>query len=691
MQDPGEPGLPGIPVALWYDSNGDGVVDMQYGTTTTGPAGEYIFDNLPAGSYQVIVNGGTTPPGYTQTGDPDGTMDNQTTSAIPLAPGDVFVDADFGYRPLQGAGSSIGDLVYTDLDGNGQWDAGEPGIPGVSVVLLDGAGNVIATMLTGPNGEYLFTGVPAGTYTVWVNDTGHVLGELTQTGDPDAVLDGRHTLTVDGVSPYLDNDFGYAPPRHDPNDGLIGDTIFLDANGSGTYDAGDSGLEGVTVELYDETGTTLLRITVTDENGHYSFGDLDPLETYLVKVDATTLPGVLVNSSDPDGVKDSQAVRDLTVTGPIDLDADFGYKANVPNTISGTIWNDANSNGLLEAGEAPIPGVTVVLYDADGNVVGYATTDASGNYSFPGLPDGTYYVDVTDDGNVVNGWWHSEGPTPGADNNSQDDPYPVTVAGGETDPTGDFGYYLVPAALGDWVWYDTSVTPVGDGIQGPGEVGIAGAKVILYITYPNGVLVKLQQVTDASGHYRFDNLLLDEDFGHGAGDPTYVVRVDMSSLPSVYLPSPLNQTTEDLDSDDSLGESVVPPEGLARGFYQPNYDFGFYEKPTNVDILSFTAAWQDEGIQVDWVTASELYNLGFNLYRSESYVGPRTQLNAELIPSLVPPGSGQGAEYTWLDDTAVAGQVYYYWLEAVANYGQTDTFGPAVVGGQKIYLPIIIR
>ncbi len=348
VQDPGEAGLPNIPVALWYDSNNDGAVDALYGTTNTGPDGSYIFDALPAGTYQVIVNGGTTPAGYTQTGDPDGTLDNKTVP-IPLAPGDVYLNADFGYDPA--AGSTIGDLVYVDLNGNGVWDAGEPGIPGVTVALLDGAGKVIATTTTDPNGQYLFAGLPAGTYTVWVNDTDHVLGEVVQTGDPDATLDNRHTLAVDGTSSYLANDFGYAAPGQDPGEGLIGDLIFLDANGSGTYDAGDSGLEGVVVKLYDAAGTTLLATTTTDENGNYAFGGLNPSGTYTVKVDTTTLPATVTNSVDPDMVYDSTAVRDLTVVGPIDTAADFGYKANTPNTVSGTIWEDLDGDGTLEGGE----------------------------------------------------------------------------------------------------------------------------------------------------------------------------------------------------------------------------------------------------------------------------------------------------------------------------------------------------
>ena len=37
----------------------------------------------------------------------------------------------------------------------------------------------------------------------------------------------------------------------------------------------------------------------------------------------------------------------------------------------------------------------------------------------------------------------------GADDNSQDDPYSVTVSGGNTDTTADFGYYVEPADVGD--------------------------------------------------------------------------------------------------------------------------------------------------------------------------------------------------------------------------------------------------
>jgi hypothetical protein len=130
---------------------------------------------------------------------------------------------------------------------------------------------------------------------------------------------------------------------------------------------------------------------------------------------------------------------------------------------------------------------------------------------------------------------------------------------------------------------------------------------------------------------------------------------------------------------------------LTRGITRDTYDFGFYEKPTNLELLSFTAVWEEDGVHLDWETAHEYYSLGFNLYRADSLEGSRTLLNGLLIDSVVAPGSGEGATYTWLDDTVVPGSIYYYWLECVGVNSLSDFFGPVMVGGYRIYLPQILR
>ena len=103
-------------------------------------------------------------------------------------------------------------------------------------------------------------------------------------------------------------------------------------------------------------------------------------------------------------------------------------------------------------------------------------------------------VDVTDQDNLLAGYWHSDGPNDGADNNSQDDPYTVTVSGGANNTTGDFGYYVQPASIGNQVWEDVN----GDGVRGVGEPGLAGVIVTLTITYPDGSASTVVTTTDVS-------------------------------------------------------------------------------------------------------------------------------------------------------------------------------------------------
>ena len=98
-------------------------------------------------------------------------LDNKTTAPIVLAPGDVYVNADFGYTPTSAEVGDIGDTLWVDADRDGEIDAGEPRLPGVTVSLIkDTNGNgvwdagepVIATDITDSSGQYLFNDVPAG-------------------------------------------------------------------------------------------------------------------------------------------------------------------------------------------------------------------------------------------------------------------------------------------------------------------------------------------------------------------------------------------------------------------------------------------------------------------------------------------------------------------------------------------------
>jgi len=140
----------------------------------------------------------------------------------------------------------------------------------------------------------------------------------------------------------------------------------------------------------------------------------------------------------------------------------------------------------------------------------------------------------------------------------------------------------------------------------------------------------------------------------------------------------------------SLGQPHEPGISSA-GSYQmvQGYWAGSGFQPTAVRLTDFHVVARGSMLLVRWETASEVDNLGFNLYRSENGQ-PNTyiQLNEQLIPSPAPGGQG-GASYEWVDQDLTLGQTYYYLLEDVNTSGQTTTHGPVPGTLFQTYLPQI--
>ena len=583
-QDSNESGINSVTVNLYTDPDADSIFDNLVATTSTDANGNYVFDGLVAGAYVVETNPLTLPSGvtWTQTGDPDEfsqpatAADHRTTAPVILAPGDVFINADFGYQGDAVNTHSIGDTIYFDANANGVEGVGERGIANVTVTLLDVSANPIAYVVTDSNGQYLFTGLPNGVYSVIVTDVNNILGGLEQSADPDVALDNK-SIVVLSASDDLIQDFGYKPKRHATGLGLIGDTIYFDIDGNGSQSPSEPGIEGIKVELIGSSGFAFAAL-FTDENGNYQFGQL-PDDTYTVRVDTSTLPNAgvgMTNTADPDGGIASESVTTIA-GGNIDLAQDFGYQVTVANTIGGTLWSDSDADGVQDGAEViEYAAVTVNLYDGNDNVVGMTTTDASGHYEFTGLPDGAYTILVTDDANILAGHWLTEGGNPGNDLNSQVVGYSISVAGGADNQTGDFGYYVNLARIGNQVYRDDN----NDGMRNPAtEPGLPLVPVTLTITYPNTDTITLTTLTDEAGFYSFEKLLADDsytgDIANGP-QPTYSVSVGTvsSGFSSTYDGSPdtagigngLNN-----NSDNDQGEAAFPVKGAA----DLTNDFGF--------------------------------------------------------------------------------------------------------------------
>jgi protocatechuate 3,4-dioxygenase beta subunit len=269
----------------------------------------------------------------------------------------------------------------------------------------------------------------------------------------------------------------------------------------------------LTVRLTGTTGAgvAVSRTTTTDSNGFYRFDDLAPGTYTVTVVPPTGYVLTAANRGSNDAI-DSDAnpttgAMSATVleSGEVDLTWDAGLYR--PVSIGNYVWEDLNGNGLQDAGEPGVRGVTVQLSGTTGagvTVSRSAITDDNGFYRFDDLAPGTYTVTV-----VAPAGFLITAANQGSNDAIDSDADPTTGAmsatvleSGEVDLTWDAGLYR-PASIGDRVWRDTN----GNGVQDTGEPGVANVEVRLSGTTGAGVAVSRTTTTnDSNGLYRFDDL-----------------------------------------------------------------------------------------------------------------------------------------------------------------------------------------
>lgn len=128
-------------------------------STQTDVDGNYAFTNLQPGTYQVAE---VQQDGWSQTF-PDG----NGTYTIDLAAGEIVEDADFGNQELPG---EIRGIKWNDANGNGELDDSEAKLGGWTIFLDNNQNSQLdpgeVSTVTNAQGEYEFTNLNAGTYTV---------------------------------------------------------------------------------------------------------------------------------------------------------------------------------------------------------------------------------------------------------------------------------------------------------------------------------------------------------------------------------------------------------------------------------------------------------------------------------------------------------------------------------------------
>ena len=444
-QDNGELGQQGVTVQLIDASNT--VVD----SITTGPTGIFSFTNITPGTYSIHE---VQPTGLYETGLTVGSVGGpavgtasglDTVTGITLSSGNVAAGYGFAVQ-LPG---TISGREYVDANANNIYDTGEAGLGGVTIQ-LSGPNNSTATTTTAADGTYSFTNLIPGSYSVHEVTPSGAAETAANLGSAGGTVSGVDTINGIALTSGT-NASGYNFATQ--NLASLSGTEYVDSNSNNVFDSGDSGLQGVTINLLNSSNVVVAS-QVTDISGHYSFTAL-PAGTYSIQEVAPASP--YVESAANAGTASGTPIGFGSITS-VALAAGVnatGYNFGVTNPTA------ASAQYLLvptDASDTPITGSIIVgqtfyvdVMVQDLRSVTYAGI-ASGNVDMAYVAQGGGTAGASPTGNVIPGVNYPV-PTQASHGNALTTPGLVSnLQGSETlNTTGD-PFYYTPLGSGARFW-----------------------------------------------------------------------------------------------------------------------------------------------------------------------------------------------------------------------------------------------
>ncbi len=360
---------------------------------------------------------------------------------------------------------SIGNLVWDDANNNGAVDSGENGLAGVTVRLLDGGGNVLATQLTNSTGNYVFVGLLPGSYQVEiVPPTGYK--SSSGTGATGSLTGPFETASGVDANPNDNDDNG-------TTSGAVIRSSILTIGGAEPLGEGDAGKPDVTPDNQANytvdfgvfvpvipTTTTTTSTTTTSTTTTTTIAPTTTTTTTTTTLAPTTTTTIAPVTSTTTVVPTTVVPTTVVPT----TSAPTSTIAQTTTTVAGVIGVTTSTSTTVPVSVLPTT-IPVVSVPAPQTTVVRPTVPQTTVASVPVTTIVPTMLPTT--------------TVPGV---------PVTTT---TVPRR-------PSRIGDSVWVDRN----NDGKQDPTEKPIAKARVVL--RGPNGL--ELEAVTDIDGRYSFEDL-----------------------------------------------------------------------------------------------------------------------------------------------------------------------------------------
>lgn len=398
--------------------------------------------------------------------------------------------------------------VFEDADNNGIMDETDPGVGGVALKLEGKKTGGIYELTSNEDGSYFFDLLPTDTYIFTATlPEGMMYARYTKEGgDLRSVFTGETLEREYAVSPkkrQTDKNVGVI------QNGAISGAAFYDIDYDGLWDEDEPGYPGVTMEAIKISSNDVMGKAVTGEDGTFTIAALrssDYRLRALLPNDGsrfTCLP--VENGEQPNQFTGTRSRRDgtiepLTVHSGDQVTALVGVAVGAK--VEGTIFEDANYNGVLDDGERTFSGVQVQLVDAAGNIVTKDTSVAKGAYTLEGIMPGSYTLKVKRTRN--NGFTRLRPAEEGGsyireliDGYGISDPIEITMA---QQLTGVNAGMLPAGTVSGTVFHDLN----DNGLREDGETGLTTVQVRLLSA--DGEIDLLRTVGE-DGTYLFDGVM----------------------------------------------------------------------------------------------------------------------------------------------------------------------------------------